>query len=77
MDPDVYVKIIDFKITSADELIRLNADGSFTILINARSASNRQEEAYRHALNHIKNNDFYKDSVQAIEYNAHKTDKGE
>jgi hypothetical protein len=50
-----------------------NPDGSYTILINAKMSSERQKEAYLHALDHIENHDFEKDylSVQQIEAEAH------
>lgn len=55
---DVNVYVIDFGITSSDEFVRKNEDGSYTIAINARQATNRQKEAYRHALEHIYREDF-------------------
>lgn len=71
MTPDVNVNLIDFHSTKANELIVENEDGSYTILINSRSASNKQLEAYHHALEHIKNRDFQKQNVQQIESVAH------
>lgn len=54
-------------------MVIANEDGSYTILINARSAPNKQLEAYQHALEHIKNEDFQKENVQQIEFSAHST----
>lgn len=58
MTPDIYQQVIDFGITSADEMVRENADGSYTILLNARSATNRLEKAYKHAVEHILHEDL-------------------
>lgn len=55
---DLNVCVIDFGITSSDEFVRKNEDGSYTIAINARQATNRQREAYKHALEHIYHDDF-------------------
>ena len=57
-DPDVFVHVVDFKTTAADEMVRENEDGTFTILLNARSAPNRQKKAYEHAMEHIRQGDL-------------------
>lgn len=49
-----------------------NEDGSYTILINAKLSYSGRIEAYKHAMNHINNNDFQKENVQEIEFHAHK-----
>lgn len=71
MTPDVNVNLVDFHSTKGNEMIILNEDGSYTILINSRSATNKQLEAYRHALEHIQNGDFQRQDVQQIELVAH------
>ena len=71
--PDVNVRLIDFP-GPGREMVVSNEDGSFTILINAKLTHESQEEAYRHAMRHIKAYDFQKTDVQAIEVNAHKED---
>jgi len=49
-----------------------NADGSFSIFINARCASNIQEQTYRHEREHVENGDFDRDlPVDIIELKAH------
>lgn len=53
MTPEIYQQIKDFGITSCDEYVVPNPDGSYTIMLNARSATNRLEEAYKHAVEHI------------------------
>ena len=55
---DLNVKLIDFKTSAVDELVRHNEDDSYTIMLNSRQASNRLEKAYRHAMWHITNGDF-------------------
>lgn len=71
MTPEVNVVLIDFKSTMTKELVTPNEDGSYTILLNSRMASNQLEEAYQHAMRHIENNDFEKHDVQQIEAVAH------
>lgn len=68
---DVYVKLIDIPVTSCREAVTENPDGSYTIFISSRQAPNIQLEAYEHALEHIRNNDFEKENVQQIEAVAH------
>ena len=69
---DVNVQLIDFHSHKSNEMIVPNEDGSYTVLINSRSACNKQLEAYNHALSHIENEDFIKTGVQQIEMFAHK-----
>lgn len=71
MTQDVNVVVIDFKTSKGNEMISVNEDGSYTILINARLSYEGQLKAYEHAMEHIRNNDFEKDNVQKIEYDAH------
>lgn len=56
------VHFIDFPTTRVDELVTLNDDGSYSVFINSRLSHDGIIKAYKHALNHIKNEDFYKDS---------------
>lgn len=57
--------------TMVGEAIFLNADDSYTILINSRISSEMQRACFLHALDHIRNNDWSKQSVQEIESAAH------
>lgn len=70
MIPDINTQLIDLP-TAAHEVVVTNEDGSYTIIINARLSSEAQHKAYRHALRHIRSNDFEKDDVQQIEADAH------
>lgn len=49
-----------------------NADGSYTVFINARDSANQQSLTFEHEISHIQNNDFAEKSVQGIEFKAHK-----
>lgn len=71
LDDDVYVEFIDFKENPGRELVTINEDGSYTILVNARLSYEMQCEAINHAKSHINNNDFEKSCVQSIESEAH------
>lgn len=70
---DINVHLIDFPEGSkTHESVTLNEDGSYSVFINARDASNIQQKAYQHAIDHIKNGDFAPEkSVQAVEARAH------
>lgn len=71
MTPVVNVAVIDFKGVKGNEMVTVNEDDSYTILINARLSYEGQLKAYQHALRHINDDDFQKDDVQSIEYSAH------
>lgn len=71
----VNVFLVDLKTSTGYEIVTKNEDGSFTILINSRQATNKQKEAYIHALKHIVNDDFLKADVQEIEGEAHKKER--
>ena len=77
MTNNINVKLVDFKSSAVDELVRRNEDDSYTILLNSRQASNRLERAYRHAMWHIENNDFdnHVSGINDIEATAHEMDK--
>lgn len=71
MRPDVNVFLYDFHDTKGNEMVCLNEDDSYTILINSRLDRESAIKAYIHALRHIDNDDFDKTDVQEIEYRAH------
>ena len=68
---DVNVVLLDFKTSKGNEMVSVNEDGTYTILINSRLSYDGQLKAYEHAMKHIQENDFEKDDVQKIEYEAH------
>lgn len=67
----VNVKILDMDTGIAEQVVK-NHDGTYTVFINARYATEAQKQAYRHAVGHIEDGDFEKDSVQEIEQEAHR-----
>lgn len=75
MTPDANVIVMDFPNTKEKEMVTENPDGSYTIFINARFSYDTQLKAYRHAMQHIENQDFEKTDVQVIEAIAHKEEK--
>ena len=48
-----------------------NTDDSFSIFIDAKLSFEKQREVFKHELNHILMNDFTKDDVNKIEFDAH------
>lgn len=68
---DVFVYLVDFpRDAKSNEAVMKGIDG-YTILINARLSAEGQRAAYKHAMHHIKRNDFERFNVQAIEADAH------
>ena len=70
MVPIINCQLIDFPVKGR-EMVVLNDDGSYTILINARLSDAGRMAAYEHAMKHILNDDFNKMDVQKIESKAH------
>ena len=56
---------------SVNEVVTRNEDDSCTIFINARLSRESQLQAYHHAMKHITKDDFRKDDIQKIEFEAH------
>jgi len=55
------------------ESICHNADDSYTIFINSRWSSEMQRRCFLHAIDHVRHNDWEKESVQEIEGERHET----
>ena len=53
--------------TSVHEEVHLNEDSSFTIFVNSKLNSEARMLAYQHAIEHIMNDDFSKESADDIE----------
>lgn len=68
----INVFLHNFGKVKGNEIVTENPDGGYTVLINANLCQSKQIDAYRHALKHIKGNDFEKNDVQEIEAAAHK-----
>lgn len=65
---DVYVYYVQLP-DGIDEAVLPCIDG-YTIYIDSRQSKAEMERAYKHAMEHITNNDFDKTSVDAIETEA-------
>ena len=65
-----FVKLPD----GIDEVVMPCLDG-YTVYIDVNLSEQQQLKAYAHALHHIRNNDFEKPDVQAIEAEAHSRTK--
>ncbi len=72
---DINTQLIDMDVLVGEQIIK-NRDDSYTILLNSRLSHERQLECYRHALNHIQNNDFEKGNSNIIELEAHNDKRG-
>ena len=71
MEDGIYTYFADMPTTIRSFVIS-NNDMSFTIILNARIASNQQLIAYKHEIDHIRNGDYDKKySVDLIEFAAH------
>lgn len=68
---EINVIVCDFHTTKGKELVTLNEDGSYTVLINSRLDQETAQKAYLHAVNHINNEDFEGSDVQCIEWDCH------
>lgn len=68
-----YINVVlhHFGEVKGNEIVTQNADGGYTVIINADLCQRKQKEAYRHAMKHIRENDFEKSDVQTIEADAH------
>lgn len=62
---DIFVRYLDMDVNVSEHVIQ-NPDGSYTIFINSRLTWERQQEAYKHALGHIKNFDFEKQILREL-----------
>lgn len=67
---DINIQMINCD-TCIKESVVPNSDGSYTIFLNARQTREQQIISYNHALKHILGDDFTKDDVDKIEFNAH------
>lgn len=67
---DINIQILDMDTKIPEQLVK-NNDDSYTIFLNSRLSRDSQLKSYYHALRHIKENDFEKETVQEIEKIAH------
>lgn len=66
---DVFTYLVDMPLATKEMVVPCN--GGYTVYINARLSYLDQQNAYRHALTHIRNNDFEDYDVQKVELRAH------
>ncbi len=67
---DVFVYLVDLP-DGINEMVTPCKDGH-TVYIDAALDLTHRRKAYNHAMHHIENDDFSKESVQSIEVAAHK-----
>ena len=68
---EIFVYIIAMDPLIKEQVVA-NPDGTFSIFINDYLSPERKIKAYNHALSHINNGDFDKNTdVDIIEYEAH------
>lgn len=68
---DVFVYIIQMDPLVKEQVVK-NPDGTFSIFINDYLSQERRIKAYDHAVSHIRNGDFDKNSdVDVIEREVH------
>lgn len=67
---DINTVVIDMDVLIPEQVIK-NKDDSYTILLNARLSHERHLESYKHAMQHILEDDFEKQDVSEIEFDAH------
>ena len=70
MADNIYLYLTRLPGTSIREAVLPCADG-YTVYLDDRLTLEQQQEAYAHALFHIKNRDFEKTDVNEIERIAH------
>lgn len=67
--PDVYLYRVKLP-PGVNEMVT-PCDGGYTVYIDSRLSHEKVLEAYKHAVEHIENDDFGKICVQEIEEEAH------
>lgn len=71
---DIFVYPNDKMPNGAREMVCLNPDNTYTILINSKLSHEMQNDAVWHAIRHIENNDFERViecGIQKVETQAH------
>lgn len=68
---DYFVRVVPFPNFAADGLVVSNGDGTETVLLNANTTYERQQETMKHERDHIENDDLYREGdVQKMEDRA-------
>lgn len=71
MTIDYQIRLIQFPSHKVKESVVENEDGSYTIFIESSLSREMQQESFEHAMKHIFGDDFTKDDVNMIEFDAH------
>ena len=72
INDDFRVVLLPCNTGAVHEAVTLNEDGSFTIFICDNLSPKAKQDAFLHALKHIRNNDFYAErNINEIEYERH------
>ena len=71
MTIDYQIQLIQFPDSKTKETVVENEDGSYTIFIESSLDSIQQKAAFHHAMKHILGDDFNKENVNNVEYEAH------
>lgn len=66
----INTQLINMDVLIAERIIK-NNDDSYTVLLNSRLSRERLMEAYNHAIQHIHEDDFEKETADKIEFDAH------
>lgn len=72
---DIFIYMNEKMPFGAREMVCVNPDGTYTIMINGNLSKTDQVRAFWHAIHHIERNDFERveiNGIQPIEYQAHK-----
>lgn len=67
-------QVFELEEMTVNEVVTENEDGSFTIFVNPDLCESKRIRAIKHALDHIRRDDFAESDVQEIESKAHKND---
>lgn len=68
---EIFVYQLDLP-ASVREMVTPGVDDDYTVYINSRLSESAKVHALAHAVDHCRNNDFSKESVQEIELEAHR-----
>lgn len=61
--------------TSVHEMLMLDAEGFYTIMLNSRDSAEDRRTHYQHAISHIHSNDYEKFEADKIEKECHEKQK--
>lgn len=74
-DVDYNIQLIGFPTPKVHEAVTPNEDGSVTIFLDKNMTFEAQQKRFLHAMKHLRENDFEKEDVQAIELKSHNKEK--